>query len=122
MIALRGATTIKENEAEYIKKASIELIETIIEKNSLKKENIISMLFSVTQDITKDYPGKFVREELGINSAAIMHFNEMNVEKDTYLPLCIRVTVFYDDICSKGKLYHIYLHGAKNLRKDLMMD
>lgn len=120
MLAIRGATTIKDNEKEYIKESTIELIDTIIQKNSLKIDKIISIVFSCTKDITKDYPGKYLREILGLTNTAIMHFNEMEVEKEKYLPLCIRVLVLYDD--SKGydkDIYPIYLRGAKNLRPDL---
>lgn len=117
MIAIRGATTIMKNTEEEIKDASLELINTIIDKNSLKKEKILSIFFSCTKDVNVEYPGKFVREDLSLDNIAIMHFNEMEVEKESYLKLCIRVTLFYNE--DKDEIYHIYLKEAKKLRKDL---
>ncbi|MBU3195403.1 chorismate mutase [Clostridium algidicarnis] len=120
MLAIRGATTIEDNEKKYIKESTIELIDTMIKKNNLTIDKIISIVFSCTKDITKDYPGKYLREALGLTTTAIMHFNEMEVEKEKYLPLCIRVLVLYDSPKAGVKdIYPIYLKGATNLRPDL---
>lgn len=117
MIAIRGATTINKDDVEEIKKESVTLLKEIIKKNSLSPNKILSMFFSCTPDITKDYPGKFVREELLLKDCAIMHFNEMIVNNKSYMNKCIRVTLFYaGDI---DQPFHIYLNDAKNLRKDL---
>ena len=119
MIALRGATTIENDTKEEIEKEIIILFKEILDKNSLSKDKIISINVSCTNDITKDYPGKFIREYFDLKYSAIMHFNEMVVDKDTYLKKCIRVTVFYDDNIKQNEVKHIYLNNAKNLRKDL---
>ena len=119
MIALRGATTIKNDTKEEIEKESIILFKEILNKNNLSKDKIISITFSCTNDITKEYPGKFIREYFNLKHSAIMHFNEMFVDKDTYLEKCIRVMVLYDDNIKQSEVKHIYLNNAKNLRKDL---
>lgn len=117
MIAIRGAITIEENTEEEIKINTIQMVKTMLEKNNLNKENIISMIFSCTNDITKNYPGKFARESLSLNNIAIMHFNEMEVESENYLPLCIRVTIFYNEKIQD--VNHVYLKKARTLRPDL---
>lgn len=117
MKAIRGAITIDINHEENIKKASIKLFTEICEKNNLDKNNIISIIFSCTDDITAAYPGKFVREEFGLNKQAIMHFNEMRVISELYLPLCIRIMILYNGEIEELK--HIYLEKASSLRKDL---
>ena len=119
MIALRGATTVEEDSSIDIEKQSIILFKEILEKNNLSKEKIISITFSCTQDITKEYPGKFIREYFNLKYCAIMHFNEMFVDKETYLKKCIRLTIFYNENSNQNKVKHIYLNKAKNLRKDL---
>lgn len=116
MIAIRGATTIVENTFEEIKKESINLINEIICENNLKQEDIISIFFSCTDDITKAYPGKFVREYFNLKNTAIMHFNEMKVEG--CLSLCIRVLMLANKK-DKENIKYVYLNKAKNLRKDL---
>jgi chorismate mutase len=116
MLSIRGATTITENSIEDIMNYSIELVSEIIKHNHLKQESINTMIFSCTKDITKGYPGKFVREYFKLENTAIMHFNEMDVENS--LALCIRVLLLIeDDCCDKTK--YIYLHGAKTLRSDI---
>ena len=98
MIALRGATTINENSKEEIEKHSIELFKEIITRNNIDLNKIITVEFSCTNDITKAYPGKFVREYFNLKNVAIMHFNEMNVEDDVEacIPFCIRVLILVD--------------------------
>lgn len=116
MIAIRGAITINENTEKEIKKYSIELFSKIVKENFLHLNKINSILFSCTCDITKAYPGKFIREEFGLNRVAIMHFNEMNVENS--LNMCIRILIYYDENIQNVK--YIYLNDAKNLRKDIL--
>lgn len=116
MNTIRGATTIKKNCAEEIKEASIELFKEIVNVNNLDLNKIVSMIFSCTKDITKDYPGKFIREHFNLKNTAIMHFNEMEVEGS--LPLCIRILILIDEN-KKMDTKYIYLRDAVNLRKDL---
>ena len=116
MLSIRGATTIKENSVEDIKNSSIELVSEIIKQNNLDLENIDTIIFSCTKDITKVYPGKCVREHFKLNNIAIMHFNEMDVEHS--LALCIRVLMLVKEDSNK-KIKYIYLHDARNLRSDI---
>ncbi|MBA5851939.1 chorismate mutase [Clostridium sp. cel8] len=120
MIALRGATTIKENNESEIKNASIELFSKLIESNDIDLNDIITIEISCTNDITKAYPGKFIREHFNLSDVAIMHFNEMEVDKDLngFLPLCIRLLLLVN--VEKDKKKFIYLNDAKKLRKDLL--
>lgn len=119
MIALRGATTIIENSKEEIEKSSIELFKELIKRNNIDLNKIITIEFSCTRDITKGYPGKFIREYFELKNVAIMHFNEMYVEEDVEvsIPLCIRLLLLAD-IELESKEF-VYLNNAKNLRKDL---
>lgn len=116
MIAVRGATTISYNTSEEIKAASIELFSDIIRTNEIDIKDITAIFFSCTQDITKDYPGKFVREHFNLSNTAIMHYNEMHVENS--LKQCIRVLLLVDMPKNKDVTY-VYLNEAKKLRQDL---
>ncbi|WP_446899637.1 chorismate mutase [Clostridium sp. LBM24168] len=120
MIALRGATTISENTELEIKNASIELFSEIIKLNNIDFNDILSIEISCTKDINKAYPGKFIREYFKLNHVSIMHFNEMEVDKNLngYIPLCIRFLILAD--LKKDKNKFVYLKGAKKLRKDLL--
>lgn len=116
MIAIRGATTIDSNTAQEIKNASAELFSEVINRNNVNLGDIVSIIFSCTKDITKAFPGKFIREDFNLNDVAIMHFNEMEVEGS--LPLCIRIMVMVNSNY-KDDIKFVYLRNSTILRKDL---
>lgn len=119
MIAIRGATTIKENTKIEILEATQELLSAIIKENKIEIQEISSILFTATKDVTKAYPAVAARQ-LGITQASLMCMQEMYVEGS--LPMCIRVMVQIQRINANMDLHikHIYLHGAKKLRPDLV--
>lgn len=117
MAAIRGAITVDENTQEAIKNATVELFTAVLNKNNLKPEDILYINFSATKDITKAYPAKFIRTELGISSIPLMCYQEMDVEGS--LKLCIRLLIVTNTINSDFLAQHVYLKGAKVLRPDL---
>lgn len=117
MIAIRGAITVNENSENAILKATKNLLETMENQNNLNKENVVSIIFSVTDDLTKVAPAKAARK-LGYTKAGLMCFNEMYVENS--LKKCIRVMILYNTDKSQLDIKHVYLEGAKILRPDLL--
>lgn len=117
MIAIRGATTITEDTIENVKEAAIELIAEILKENEINMKDLISIIFSCTNDIKSTYPGKHIREHFNLNKIAIMHFNEMEVNNS--LKKCIRVMLLVN-IDENNNIRYIYLRNAKNLRQDLI--
>ena len=115
-IAIRGATTVSHNEENTILEATKELLLSIIKENNIEIEEISSILFTATKDITKVYPAVAARE-IGITQAALMCTQEMYVEGS--LPMCIRVMLQIQRNTTGAKVNHIYLHGATKLRPDL---
>jgi chorismate mutase len=115
MISIRGATTVECNNLDEIRNKTIELISEIINVNKLNINHINTMIFSCTDDITVAYPGAFVREHFKLNNISIMHFNEMKVENS--IKLCVRVLILSNE--EKSLVEFVYLHNAKELRKDL---
>ena len=112
MKAIRGATTVTSDSPENIRAAVRELLLAIQEKNSLRDEDIIFLLFSNTSDIRSLYPAKAAREAGFLHGAL---FSAAEPAIDGSLPLCIRVMV----LAETEKAVHVYLHGAAVLRKDL---
>jgi chorismate mutase len=117
MIAIRGATTINEDNIYEVRVASIELFAEILKVNKLNTENLVSIIFSCTSDIKSTYPGKHIREYFGLNKIAIMHFNEMEVNNG--LKKCIRVMLLVNKE-NIGEINYVYLNDAKKLRQDLI--
>ncbi|MGM0445006.1 MAG: chorismate mutase [Bacillota bacterium] len=116
MYTIRGAITVDANDKHNILKAVKQLINEIIEQNSLKQEEIISFIFSTTDDLDQVYPGQAVRD-IGFNKTSIMCLQEMKV-KDS-LNKCIRVMMLINNEKVKNDVKHIYLNKAAKLREDL---
>ena len=116
MISIRGAITVEENTAVCILDSTKNLIKKMELENNLKKDQVISILFSATNDLNKVYPAKAARD-LGYVNSGLMCFNEMAVEGS--LDRCIRVMILYNSNINQEDITHIYLKGAKILRPDL---
>ena len=117
--AIRGAITVEANTYESIKDATVELFKTVVEANNLRIEDIAFLNFSATSDITKVYPAKFIRTELGITTIPMMCYQEMNVEGS--LPMCLRLLIVTNTINNDFQANHVYLKGAKVLRPDIVL-
>ncbi len=113
MTVIRGATTIPEDTPMEIKKAVKELLEQIESRNGLKRDEIVSLVFSSTSDIHSYYPAKAAREA-GFESCSLFSAQEPDI--DGGLPLCIRAMLFVGKNLDPK---HVYLRGARILRKDL---
>lgn len=114
--AVRGATTVETNDRASILEATAELLTEIIENNCFQKEQIISIFFTATRDLTKAYPAEAARS-IGILSAALACNQEMYVEGS--LEKCIRVLMHVETDISQDKINHIYIKDAASLRPDL---
>lgn len=115
-VSIRGAVTVEADDKELIYEATAEMMKDIIEANHVKTEDIVSIVFTATNDITKAYPAVAVRN-MGITGAALMCLQEMYVEGS--LRKCIRVMVTVEGDYDRKDLKHAYLRGAQVLRPDL---
>lgn len=113
MKAIRGAITVGEDSPEEIKKAVSKLLSAIMKENGLTDENIVCILFSNTEDLRSYYPAKAAREE-GFFSCAL--YSSLEPTINGALEKCIRVMLLTD---TENKPKHIYLEGARKLRKDV---
>ena len=60
--AIRGATTVESDSPEQIRRATRELLETIVERNGITSADVISAIFTVTHDLTSEFPAHAARE------------------------------------------------------------
>ncbi|GCE24835.1 chorismate mutase [Dictyobacter alpinus] len=116
---IRGATTVEHNEREEILAATRELLELIIEKNELKKEDIASAIFSLTADLDAEFPAVAARG-LGWTDTALMCAREIPVPNS--LGKCIRVLIHVNTTRSAEEIQHVYLKEAVNLRPTFNVD
>lgn len=116
MICIRGATTAENNTKDEILNKTKAMLEKILLENNLNTEDIYSVLFTATKDLTKAYPAVAARQ-IGLTDCALMCFQEMDVEAS--LAMCIRVMVSAESPFPQKLAKHSYLEGAKSLRPDL---
>ena len=115
LTAIRGATTSDGNTEIFIKDAVVELIQNFISLNDLKKENIISITFTVTKDLTACFPASIARKHFNFDSVAFLDCQQMMVPND--IKFCIRIMALVN-LESYRKPVHPYLKGSSILRPD----
>ena len=115
LTAIRGATTSDEDTDISIKEAVIELIQEFISLNELKKENIISITFTVTKDLTACFPASIARRHFNFDSVAFLDCQQMMVPND--ISFCIRMMALVN-LKTYLKPVHPYLKGSSKLRPD----
>jgi cytidylate kinase len=116
MTVIRGATTIDKDAKEDILSAVKELIDEIFVRNSLKKERVKAIVFSLTTDIHSYHPAKAARE-CGYDFCALFACVEPDIRGA--LGHCLRAMILSDE--EKADVRHVYLRGAKKLREDISL-
>lgn len=116
MVSIRGAITVDNNTAEDILLNTKQLLDRILESNRLINEDIISIIFSATKDLTAAYPAVAARQ-VGVTEASLLCVQEMNV--DNSMKMCIRVLLHINKDISQKDVIHVYLKDAKKLRPDI---
>lgn len=115
LYALRGATTVDVNDAAPILAATTELMQDILERNALTPEDVVSCIFTVTDDLDAAFPATAARN-MGFEQVPLICTREIPVPGS--LPRVIRVLMhFYADDAHATR--HVYLHAARSLRTDL---
>jgi chorismate mutase len=115
LYALRGATTVSANTADDILSGTTELMQAILERNTLSPEDIVSCIFTVTHDLDAAFPATAARH-MGFERVPLICTREIPVPGS--LPQVIRVLMhYYAD--EPHATQHVYLHDARSLRADL---
>ena len=115
LTAIRGATTADGDKKIYIQMAVVELIEEFISLNDLRKENIISITFTVTKDLTACFPASIARRHFNFDSVAFLDCQQMLVPND--INFCIRMMALVN-LKSNRQPVHPYLKESSKLRPD----
>ena len=113
---LRGATTVDADTAAQVTERSQELMREIMARNELVEDDIVSVLFTATPDVTSIFPATAIRE-IGFGAVPLLCAAEIAVPGA--MPLCIRVLLHVHTTRSRDEMHHVYLHGAQGLRDDL---
>ena len=114
--ALRGATTVDEDTEAQITDRVQALVGEMLARNGIGHDDIISMIFTATEDLVSIFPAAAVRAA-GLGDVPLLCARELSVKDGT--PLCVRVLMHVTTERPRHDLRHIYLHGAHGLRDDL---
>ena len=114
--AIRGAIQVEENSAHAIAAGTKELLAEIVRANSLEVTQIISVLLTATPDLNAAFPAAAARE-VGFESTPLLCAVEIDVPGA--LNRVIRAMVTVETNAALGEIAHIYLGGAKALRRDI---
>jgi chorismate mutase len=114
--AIRGATTVDEDTSQEIFARVQELLVEIMHRNRVEHDDVISVFFTATPDLTSVFPAAAARE-VGFGDIPLICATEINVTDAT--PKCVRVMLHVYTEVERQQVRHTYLHGAQGLRDDL---
>ena len=115
LFALRGATDVAVDEREAILAATATLLREILERNALRPDDVVSAVFTVTADLTAEFPAVAAREN-GFSAVPLLCARE--IEVPGAMPRIVRVLMHYH-ASDDHRPQHIYLGEARRLRLDL---
>jgi chorismate mutase len=115
LFALRGASSVDRNDTESILGATELLLREILERNDLDPSDVVSCIFTLTDDLDAEFPAVAARN-MGFSQVPLLCAREVAVPGS--LPCIIRVLMHYHapDVHEPR---HVYLGEARSLRLDL---
>ena len=114
--AIRGATTLDEDTKGQVIQRTSELLRTIFERNELRHDDLVSIVFTATDDVRSEFPAAAARS-IGISDVPLLCARELDVQGA--IGLCIRVLIHAYSDRKPSALRHVYLEAARPLRTDL---
>jgi chorismate mutase len=114
--AVRGAIQVDGDSRQEILDGSAELVSTVLERNGLTADDIISIVFTATPDLTAEFPA-YAARLLGLTDVPLLCASEIAVPGA--LPRTLRLLAHVETERSRAELRHVYLRGAAALRTDL---
>jgi chorismate mutase len=114
--AVRGAVQVDADERQLLLKATTELVTALFEANDITADDVISIVFTVTPDLTSEFPALAARE-LGLVDTPLLCAVEIGVPGA--LPRVVRILAHVETARTKREMQHAYLGGAAALRRDI---
>lgn len=114
--AIRGATQVERNDRDSILSGSAELVLAVLERNEIATDDLISVIFTVTPDLTADFPA-YAARKMGLTDVPLLCSTEIPVPGA--MPRVVRLMAHVETELARADVRHVYLHGAQALRSDL---
>ena len=114
--AIRGAIQIDADDRDAILEGTAELVAAVMSRNDLAADDVISVLFTVTPDLTAEFPALAARKT-GFHAVPLMCATEIPVPGA--MPRVVRLMAHVDTDRPRSEIQHVYLRGAAALRLDI---
>jgi len=119
--AARGAIQVASNTREVIHAAGIRLVREVLAANGLGASDLVSIVFSLTDDLDAGNPATGLRSE-GFAEVPLFCVQEARVEGS--MPRVIRLLATFEvpaswSAAGRTRAEAVYLDGARALRPDL---
>jgi chorismate mutase len=114
--AIRGAVQVDADEREAILEGTTELVNEVMRRNGLVTEDVISVVFTATPDLTAEFPALAARK-IGFQDVPLLCATEIAVPRA--MPRVVRLMMYVETTLPRSVIQHVYLRGAKALRLDI---
>jgi chorismate mutase len=114
--AVRGAIVVPGNDAGSILDATGRLLGAIVERNRIDHDDLVSILFTATEDLDAAFPAEAARR-MGLASVPLLCAREIPVAGS--MSSVVRVLIHFHTDRGLADVVHVYLDGAEALRDDL---
>jgi len=114
--AIRGAITVERDAPELVYAATRELLSEIIARNGVDLDHIISVIFTVTPDLTSAFPAMAARSMGWLDVPLLC---TMEIPVPGAMAHCIRVLLHVESDRERSAIQHVYLGDAQSLRPDI---
>jgi chorismate mutase len=114
--AIRGAIQLDAVDRDAILEGTAELLTAVMNRNDLTTDDVISVLFTVTPDLTAEFPALAARKT-GFHAVPLMCATEIPVPGA--MPRVVRLMAHVNTDRSRAEIQHVYLRGAAALRLDI---
>ncbi|GLX07101.1 chorismate mutase [Microbispora sp. NBRC 16548] len=114
--AIRGAIQVDGNDRDAILAGTTELVTEVMGRNNLTTDDVISVIFTCTPDLTAEFPALAARK-LGFHDVPLLCASEIDVPGA--LPRVVRLMAHVQTDRPRQEIQHVYLRGAVALRVDI---
>ena len=114
--AIRGATCLTQDDVAEMTDAVVELMQEILDKNSLTNDDLVSVFFTATPDLHSAFPAASARTIVAPDVPLIC---AQEIDVAGAMARVIRVMVHVNSELPRSDMKHIYLRGTQALRQDI---
>ena len=114
--AARGAIVVPADEPASLHAATAKLLAAVLDRNAIAHDDLISILFTVTDDLSSAFPAEAARQ-MGMGDIPLLCAREIPVAGS--MRSVVRILLHFHTDLGLRDVTHVYLDGAERLRDDL---